>query len=1696
MSDAVEGAKYKTLLQQAYLSLDKMQTELKTLTAAQREPIAVIGMSCRFPGGANSPQEFWQLLTQSQDAISEIPANRWDINQFFDPNPDEPGKIYTRWGGFLKDIDQFDANFFGISPREAHHLDPQQRLVLEVAWEALENTGTPLDRFAGTKTGVFIGISTNDYGQVMLSNPTTIDIYTGTGISNNVLAGRISYLLDLQGPCTIVDTACSSSLVALHLACQSLRNQESSMALVGGVNLMLIPGVFLVFSKARMMSPNGRCRTFDAQANGYVRGEGCGMVVLKRLSEAVKDGDRILALIRGSAINQDGRSGGLTAPNVLAQRAVIRQSLANAGLKPAQISYVEAHGTGTPLGDPIEIEGLKPLYGLPDEAAKPCFVGSVKTNIGHLEAAAGMASLIKTILMLQNHTIPRSLHFQQLNPNISLTGTRLAIATEQQAWNVNERYAAISSFGWSGTNGHVILAEAPSSLPKLTSPTELTRPYHLLTLSAQSPKALTSLATRYAQYIDTNREMEVADICFSANTGRNHRPYRWATVASSPTQLQAQLQEFAAEPATSLPRHYKRPKVGWLFTGQGSQYASMSYALFQTQPYFQQVLRECDEILRPYLAQPLLSVLSPGSPHAALINETAYTQPALFAVEYALAKLWQSWGIMPDALMGHSVGEYVAACLAGVFSLADGLRLVAERGRLIQSLPQDGKMAAIFTDQDYVTQAIAPYLAEVSIAAINDPENIVISGQNAAIDKILAKFAQEGISYQLLKVSHAFHSPLMTPMVAKFAQVADSIAFIAPQLTLISNLTGQKFSPQEIPNSHYWQEHIKAPVQFLTGMQSLAAEGCELFIEIGPHPVLIGMGQRCLLSDSLSWLPSLKRNQDDWNTILASLAQYYCAGGTVDWVAFDRDYSRNRVSLPTYAWDRERYWAEDVSFSAQTVTPVPDWTQVIEIAQQQSEQAPLDLGLSSYPHWLKQLEQLVNSYILQALQKLGVYQQANEYYTPGMLLAKLQPLTSYVPSLSRWLTRLAQAGLLKEVDGSFSLAAEILPQPDFLKTTLVTEFPAYHAILQLVKRCGEKLADILVGKENPAKLLFEGEAFGQVQALYRQADMQYFINIIRTVCQTRLLTGRTINILVWGDISGEITNSLLPLLNTHTHYYYCDNTTTFLEHARQRFSDYPMIQYHHLDWSQELASQGFVSRHFDLVIAAHSLHTSDNLPQRLAQLQTLLTSQGLLLAWEITDAPAWVETTFALLADWQQYQDDLRSNSSLMATSSWLTALTAAGFKACVAVPQKTSLAKILGQDLFLAQNDKIDRVALTDQETSYEDNKIVSQSVDLQEIMATAESEREPLIQKLLIGLLAKIMRLSVDRLPLDILIRDLGFESLMIVEFRNRLKRLTGINIPLDDIPALTISALISQVSRTVSAPGYIWSTQPTIPSTITSRQSSNIVEKTPSGATVIVKEEPVPPNANPWLVCRKPKPNAQLRLFAFPHAGGSAVAFHSWADELAENIELVVIQLPGRSERLKESPFKRLSLLVPALVEVLTPYLDRPYAFFGHSMGALISFELIRQLRKRGATLPQSLFVASRRAPQLLDNSPPIHMLPEAKFLAALQRYGGIEESLLKETELIKLLLPTLRADFAILETYVYASEAVLELPITVFGGIMDSNVTETSLQDWQAQTSKEFQLQMFTGNHFFLREHYKDLCQTISQQLNRLLASSKG
>ncbi len=897
-----------------------------------RDPIAIIGIGCRYPG-AEGADAFWRLLRDGVDAVGEVPPGRFDLDGVYDPRPDVPGTMHSKAGGFLDRVDEFDAPFFSISPREAEHMDPQQRMLLETAYSALQDAGCRADRIAGTRAAVFVGMCYNDYEDILFSRPDALDLYTTMGGSRFTAAGRLSHSLGLEGPSLVVDTACSSSLVAVHLACRSLREGECTLALAAGVNLILQPHVNICLAQGNVLAPDGRCKFGDEGADGYVRSEGVGVVVLKPLRAALADGDPIWAVILGSAVNhKGGRDGGLVSPGAASLQAVMRDAFTDAGVRPADVQYVEAHGTGTPRGDAVEIPALGAVLAEGRKPGAPCLIGSVKTNIGHTESASGVAGLIKVAMSLKHRAIPPSLHLDHPREDVAWDALPLRVCRELTPWPATDgpARASFNSFGISGTNAHVVLEEAPRLAPDARVPA---RPFELLVLSAKSPEALEQASADLAEHLRLGPDQPIDAVAHTTRTGRQPNEHRRFVVCR--TIEDAERAHRAPDGAPSGVAASARPPVAFLCSGVGDQYEDMTLGIYRAEPVFRDAVDRCCDALRPILGIDLRRELypsldSPREPRAAggidlrrmlsrgesrsgRLRATAVAHSALFAVEYARAAWWQHLGIRPAALLGHSPGEYTAACLAGVFSLPDALRIVAERGRLVEDLPPGAMLGVGLGAQD-----VRPLLPKGAwLAAENSPTTSLVSGTVESIEALRTDLARREVPFQQLDVTHAFHCPMMEPAADELARIVAAVERRPPALPFISNVTGAWITAGEATDPGYWARHLCSPVRFAQGAAALLADPAPIGLEIGPGHALCAFAQQSVPDRPLvhSVRPAWDGRLDE-RALLEAVGRLWLAGVEPDWRALSPGPPPRRVRLPTYPFQRQRYWIERAAAAA------------------------------------------------------------------------------------------------------------------------------------------------------------------------------------------------------------------------------------------------------------------------------------------------------------------------------------------------------------------------------------------------------------------------------------------------------------------------------------------------------------------------------------------------------------------------------------------------------------------------------------------------------------------------------------------------------------------------------------------------------------------------------------------------------------
>lgn len=1706
--------------------------------------IAIIGMSGRFPGAKNL-DEFWQNLRDGVESISFFSEQEL-IDAGIDPvmvrHPN-----YVKAGAVLEDVDLFDASFFGLSNREASVLDPQHRLFMECAWEALESAGYTSETYDG-KIGVYAGSSMNRY--LLFNLYQHLDPTVGSDIlqilmgnDKDYLATRLSYKLNLKGPSITVQTACSTSLVAVCQGCQSLVNYQCDMALAGGVSIRVPLKAGYFSEKGSIFSPDGHCRTFDARAQGTIFGNGVGIVVLKRLEDAIADGDDIHAVIKGCAINNDGaRKVGYTAPGLDGQTEVIAMAQSLAEVEPETITYLEAHGTGTSIGDPIEIAALTQVFRASTKKKDFCAIGSVKTNVGHLEATAGVASLIKTVLALKHKLIPPSINFEVPNPQIDFANSPFYVNTQLTEWQTKgfPRRAGVSSFGIGGTNAHVVLEEAPRPKPRQM---EVERPLHILCLSAKNEKALRELAQQYKSYLATNPSAQLEDICFTANAGRSHFTHRLAVVAESSQQMHDQLTGFTARQETAgvLSQHIlsaNQPKIAFLFTGQGSQYVGMGRQLYDTQPTFRKIIDRCDKILCSYLNQSLLSVLYPKADVTSPLDKTAYTQPALFTLEYALAELLQSWGIKPSVVIGHSLGEYIAACLAGVFSLEDGLKLVAERSRLMQSLPQDGEMAVVFASQSQVVAAIQLYTQEVAIASVNGPQNIVISGKREAVNQVIAALQAEGIKTKNLNVSHAFHSPLMGPMLGDFEQIAKKITYSSPRLEIISNVTGEIVGG-EIATPEYWCNHIRQTVKFADSMETLHQQGYEVFIEIGPQPTLLGMGRHCLPKEFGVWLPTLRQGRSDWQQLLQSLGELYVQGAKVDWLGFDRDYSRYRLQLPTYPWQRSRYWLEKVHEKPldKKSQALYLWESAVSTGRYQAQRGPLDLALHTYSAKQQSLERLIIAYMIEALSKLGAYIQPGERHSIDDLLHQFKISSTYRKLLSLWLKKLVSVGLLKQQEEEIFVCDRPLSssQVDSLLSKTKEFFTDAPFLLDYLQRCGSKLADILIGKQTPLETLFPGGSLDTAENLYEKwAVARYFNDIVRSVTESvvKVLPPRKqLRILEIGAGTGGTAASVLSVLPPEkTIYCFTDISDFFFIRAKEKFKGYPFVHYGLLDIEQDPQKFGYAYHSFDVVVATNVLHATRNLGETLEHVLSLLAPGGLLLLNELTRHTFWLEISMGLLEGWQRFDDPLRQENPLLSEKQWEEILREHGFEKVMAFPEPNSAAEILGQHVLVAQvpidiahseDSSIPAVAdeslISDRggefSTSYVDVQTPEPSLSRKELLRARLEKRQQLLSAFLDEQVARTLGISPIQLDRKDSFKNIGLDSLMAVVLKNRIETALGVVTPITNFLDINLNQLATQLLEQVTAipPTYEVSGTGTSVVEIAFKDSGSLSES-------LVEIQP-----------------AGSKLpFVCVHPGGLDVSgYANLAHHLTNEQPFYVLQPPDLdnyqnldNKLLSSTPISEIATRCMEALYSLQP--KGPYLLGGWSLGGCVALEIAQQLHKQGhqVALLALLDVANIVSSPLDDDyalvpgfASYLGVRRNKELLLSYNDLQGLDLNeqlnlLLKRAILADVVPPNtgfseIRHFFQIYKTgtqtslqrvqnyrpHIYPNQITLFQASEVLDGL--SEVDREPTVNWSKFSTKPPELRVVPGNHYtmLLEPHVQILAQELKYCLDQVEAAEK-
>lgn len=1435
VADANESGAVLSPVKRALAEIRDLRARLaaaeESAANAQSAPVAIVGVGLRFPGGINDAALLWRLLSAGGDAITDVPFDRWDWRQYFDRNPEARGAMYSVRGGFLDDIASFDAEFFGIAPREAVMLDPQQRLLHEVAWHALEDAAIRPDCLHDSRMGIFLGLSNSDYYRAVFQDDLRIDAYAGSGNTPSMAAGRLAYTLGVHGPAMTVDTSCSSSLTAVHLALQSLRAGESELALAGGVNAILAPQMYIAGSRARMLSPEGLCKTFDASADGYVRSEGCAVVVLKRLDNAVRDGDRVIAVIRGSAVNHDGRSGGLTAPSSSAQTALLREAYKRAGVTVNEIGMIEAHGTGTSLGDPIEMEALGQVFRGRSPELAPVAVGSIKTNLGHMEAASGIAGLLKVALSLHFKTMPAHLHLQTKSPFIPWNELPFVVPQESTSWKLSEgqtrRVAGISSFGFSGTNAHVVLEEYVSEEMTMQGGEDvkgIAQTPHVVVLSGRNEEALEDAKTSLIDCLESHSEFAIHDVSQSLARGRAHYAYRQAWVVSSRDELMERL-------GNPGPHGYSRGRtsdtptsvssaVCFLFTGQGSERGGMGLELLKHSRIFRSAIERLDNALGDSLGQSIASIWLNG---AGELERAALVQPALYAFGWALSELWRSWGVEPRIVLGHSLGEYVAATVAGVMTPEEGIQLVAARGRLTEQLGESGGMVAVVASTEEAC-ALMESIDDLSLAAVNGPSSVVLSGRGKAIEMLEEKLRRQGLRHKRLRTTHGFHSAALDGMLEEFEAEAARVRFKIPEVSWISNLTGQAVERNRPVDSRYWRLHLRETVRFERGLVDASSIDGSIFLEIGTEPQLLALAAANGIGNE-RLIPSIARSGvgGEWAKLLSAAGRLYELGIDLDWNSVDEGRAFHKLPLPGYQFQRKRYWYADTVNNSQRT-----WKQMEEAAADQSAMVPIGLDVTRIAERLKMLNDWATALIFATLRELGTFKDSSDAASVETLIDRYGVAPSHRRLMERWLKRLANDGILdmhaSEGHELYTQRANIsVSDPKVLWIAAEPLLAGDEPLRDYLGNCAVKLLRVLRGELAPLETLFPAGSGELARALYEQSPGSVYANrVAAAVIGTRAREGsrtalgyaRRMRLLEIGAGTGATTAAILAqLAPEHTLYTFSDVSDMFLGRAKQRFRSHSAYAMEFLlfDLDRDEDSTAHEGR-YDVVLIANALHAAKDLRASLDRVRRVLQPGGALVLIETTQTQAWHDVSTGLIEGWQHFADDARSDGSpLISADRWAEELKRAGFTNFCAAPGPALPTFVLGVQVLLAQA-PVEASGLQSQQAGSSSAAMRQSTSEMlftysgeasndsaapgaiagaaglnllrNEIECAAPKGRPALVAAKVTKAVAQT--LGTTSLPAkDARLMDLGLDSLMAIELRNRLQTIFGIG----DLPSTLI-------------------------------------------------------------------------------------------------------------------------------------------------------------------------------------------------------------------------------------------------------------------------------------------------------------------
>jgi len=1522
------------------------------------ERVAVIGMSGRFPRAADVEQ-LWANVRDGVDCVSSF-SDEELLREGVDPALlQEPA--YVRRKAVLENVDGFDAALFQFSAREAEITDPQQRLFLECAWEALESAGYDPDRFAGW-IGVYAGAdSLESYFLNNLYPNARLREFVGDYqlfLSNDkeFLPTRVSYKLNLKGPSVNVQTGCSTSLVSVSMACESLLGGQCDMALAGGVAVSFPVKKGYLYQKGMILSPDGRCRAFDAEASGTVDGSGVGVLLLKRLDRALEDGDRILAVLSGWAVNNDGSAKvGFTAPSIEGQAEVIATAMAAAGADPSSIGYIEAHGTGTRVGDPIEMSALKRVFEPRGLRKGSCAIGSIKTNIGHLGAAAGIAGLIKAIQAVRYGTLPPSLHFETPNPLLGLEDSPFYVNTSLKPWKADKgpRRAGVSSFGIGGTNAHVIVEEPPAQ-DDAAPGSRPGRAFEVLALSAKTPSALDAMTTRLVEHLAAHPEFDLADVGYTLQTGRRVFAHRRALVVPHGKDGSAALDPAGFRTGEAAPA--ERPVV-FMLPGQGAQHVGMARDLYESEPVVRHAIDACAEILAPKLGLDLRRLLYPRdgeAEEAALrLRNTSMAQPALFAVEYALARLWTSWGVSPRYLIGHSLGEYVAACLAEVLSLEDALEVVAARGRLMASLPPGAMLAVPLPEQE----ARALLGDRLSLAVINGPSLCVLSGDLGAVETLERELSGRGLEYTRLQTSHAFHSKMMDPILGPFAEVMRRVTLRPPTTRYISNVTGTWISDAEATDPSYWVRHLRETVRFSDGLARLLDEPEPIFLEVGPGRALTGAlklqpaSAKTAASLAVATLGAPRDPQPDTAHLMNALAQLWIAGTPVDWAALHTGAPRNRVPLPTYPFERRRYFIDPPAAGrglarAEERAARTPWGALVNACRAQAARSHGEVENAEARARQEALDRLCVGYIGLSLTRLGAFADPARECSEEEVLEGARVLPQYHQLVRGWLRILADAGHLTRAGEAGDRFLPAVMPTEASVARLAREAAALWAqtphVFQGVRSSGEGIADVLSGRRSPQELSFDGGSFDAEQKVIEEMALVRYCNAI--LCEgiravlASMPADAGLRILEVGAGMGITSSWVLPLLPaSRTSYTYTDVGRLFLAKAQERFAAFPFVRYGLLNLERPPSEQGYERHGHDVVIASNVLHVTRSTAETLRGVHELLAPGGLLLMWEITEHQLEFEVTSGFLMN--PVEDGTRSQGNPFLTKEqWFALLRECGFVEMAAFPERP----VLGHQILVAQRARSAEPSATLAFTSP-----AGPPREAAAPRAAQAAHPRPALRSAYLAPRDEVERriaaiwqdlLGVDRVGVHDDYFELGGDSLLSVRLVGALRESLGVEIPARRLlDARTVAALAALAQ-----------------------------ERSPTAAP------------HPSLVTLEAGGSGRPLFLVHP-VGGNVLCYAQLARRLGSDRPIHGLQAAGLDG--KEPPRARIEEMASRHIEAMRRVdPSGPYLLGGWSYGGIVAYEMAAQLERQGASV--SLLA-------LLDSGAPIHSftMPELDDAALL-------------------------------------------------------------------------------------------------------------